>query len=481
MTMSKSEYTVERTGTTEHSSAPATLWQHFRQWWHEPHFIGKTALVMLTLLAVGNVTAMANGSDSAIGVQVCYLIAYAALAIWHRWPRIMGPVLLAAMPIVCSYTLVYALADLWPLYVAALLGIGYLMPRWFAAVAPIIGMGFETGSVALLYGGSFRPAMFGALNPLVDVIEGVTGAMFAQDSAGATQSSRQSSPQAADWSLMPVSPIVACLLAVTSTLLMYAFVAYGAYARNRDRLRADAREQRLIRERLARTRHNQRLAGMIHDSVTNDLSQVVMLAYQARTQFDADANPRLAVTMDAIDQRTHAALAGIHEVIDLLLDGEPNGSGSPTGDEAKDMHGAVGGRDESSSDPIASLKRMADAEETKLHELGYRGVTRWEGDAIAADPTRLALVEGLLKEIYANVLRHCTSGDDAYHVFVTLDDATVRITEVNPVREAPEAMRGLSSGRGLGLHRKAVEDAGGEFNAGVQDGTWTLDAMVPLR
>ncbi|NEG96884.1 hypothetical protein GFD17_09005 [Bifidobacterium sp. SMB2] len=459
--------------TSEHAErldegSPATLWQHMRQWWHEPHFIGKTTLAMLILLAFGNIYAMTDGSISPAGVQACYLIAYAALALWQRWPRIMGPILLVIMPIACVITRVYTVADVWPLYLAALLGIGYLMPKWLGAVAPVIGVGVEIGSAMAIDGGVIHPAMFGALNPVAGIVAGYVNAMLTADgTAGA-------SPNTMDWSTTPDSPITT-LLAVTSMLFMYAFVSYGMYAKGRDRLRIGERERRRMTRQITQTRLNQRLAGMIHDSVTNDLSQVVMLSYQARAQFDASSNPQLTATMDAIDQRTHAALDGIHKVIDLLLDGERDDNS-----HAEEQAGA-GTRDGSMADGIAALKRMVDVEETKLHELGYHGATHWKGSAPASDPSHLDLVGNLLKEIYANILRHCTPGDDTYDVFVTVDDATMRITEVNPVHETPEAMQGLRSGRGLGLHCAAVEAVGGEFNTGIQDGAWTIDALVPLR
>ena len=122
-----------------------------------------------------------------------------------------------------------------------------------------------------------------------------------------------------------------------------------------------------------------------------------------------------------------------------------------------------------------------------LHMLGFAGSSHLEGDLFddglhdVVSPKVHETVMGLLEELYANIVRHCTPAaqPSGYSVVVDLDGDVIRITGINPLLPTPSMMRGIRHGRGLALHRTAVESLGGMLAASVQDGVWILNARIP--
>ncbi|MBM6700187.1 hypothetical protein H7U32_07770 [Bifidobacterium pullorum subsp. saeculare] len=143
------------------------------------------------------------------------------------------------------------------------------------------------------------------------------------------------------------------------------------------------------------------------------------------------------------------------------------------------------------------LERLCEDQDRTLRMLGFQGRGRVEGagpDRVPAR-TRRVVIE-LVQEIYANIVRHgMTGADGCYAVLIELDADAARITSTNRIADGPSriSQTGQTSqsspttrtkrtrhGRGLGLHRAAVESLGGTMATAIQDGTWVLSARIPL-
>lgn len=224
----------------------------------------------------------------------------------------------------------------------------------------------------------------------------------------------------------------------------------GAVEKEAMRIRFELEKTRM---RLDEQRRDAALARQIHDSVTNDLSAILLLVGSASLN---DANKE---EQDEIKTYASSALGNVHHVIDLLnarSDGEPN-SENPTLQD------------------VIAFCRAKDAE---LAKRGLSGAATVVGEArISGD--RLRLVMELLGEIYANILRHCTPQADEYAVMLRCTEEGVRLVQTNSCKNGVRHVRGVPSGKGLQMYRAEIEAIGGVMHSLHQDGGWILNCEIP--
>ena len=440
-------------------------------WWGEPpRFLTRVSvagIVMLMLLAV------LLPPTTPVRV-LAFFGGVAMLVLMPRAPRIVG---LAGLPL-CLWATWYggyltqnvgAAVVLFCLFLA----VGYAWPGWVGAVA--------AGAYALVE--SVCSVWWGAHGLAVWMTRSVVRGWMAigRDMA------REDGMHMAAWEpgamlLLVAGVLISVIVSGFAVILGYAFS-----------VRAETTSQ-LARTQvmLGRLTREQELAHMIHDSVANDASVIAMLAWRAKTALQGSGVPSDSAVddmLDAIYDRAHQALDRTHEVIDVL-NGTRTIDGAATGraPAADDSPGPV--RLSDSVGPSAAagtldgrLERLCEDQDRTLHMMGFVGDGRVEGAGPEHVParTRRAVTE-LVQEAYANIVRHGMPGDDGFYaVFVALDDDSARITSTNRIADGAGEAGETRHGRGLGLHRAAVEALGGTVSTAVQDGTWVLNAVVPLR
>lgn len=290
------------------------------------------------------------------------------------------------------------------------------------------------------------------------------------------------------------------MFAAVAALLYVVLFGIGMLMRNRD----DKRARRLAEERLrwthARMVGRQRdaeLAAAIHDSVTNDLSYMALMADQlgliAATLPRNEDTALVVETSRALRERSRHALQAVHEVIDLLEERAPSG-------------GVV-----SRTALQAAVETLMRDEDAKLRDMGIEGFGRFEsgesgesvqsgeshgsgepdgaddsdglGVAASVDAAVRDAAIGMIGEIYANLVRHCRPHADNYALTVILGRSAMRIEESNGYdarRSHAEALDGVRSGRGLGLHRSVIESLGGLIETSGAHGVWRIAVTLPL-
>ncbi|NMM94730.1 histidine kinase [Bifidobacterium sp. DSM 109957] len=212
------------------------------------------------------------------------------------------------------------------------------------------------------------------------------------------------------------------------------------------------------RMRLAQQEQNNALARRIHDSVTNDLSAILLLTGQLSDSASAES------VRIGIDEHARQALNHVHEVIDLLnLD--MNGHS-----EDLSVHHMQG---------VKSLREICDQKDKDLSRQGIQGTSAVMGDVLLSDE-REEFIADLLQELYTNILRHCSGGVDEYSVVVKLSVDGVRVIQTNTCANGARHMEGVRSGRGLSLYQQAAQSLGGHLQTGFEDGTWMLNCWIPV-
>ena len=367
----------------------------------------------------------------------------AMLVMLPYFPQVLGPV---GLPLCFAATWL----DSWSpenvgLVVVAFclfIAVGYAFPSWVGMTIAAVYALAET--VCSVY--------FGAHGAAVSGTRGFVHGWLGMERTYGPATSGPPGPVA----LLIAGTIISFLVSGFAVMLGRSF---GSNATAKARLKR-------AEELLGRITREQELAHMIHDSVANDMSTIAMLTWRAKGVEDDTE------ILDAIYERSHHALNRVHEVIDVL-----NGK--------REMEPAP-----QSAEPVAldiAIEKLMEEQDRLLHMLGFAGSSHLEGDLFddglhdVVSPKVHETVMGLLEELYANIVRHCTPAaqPSGYSVVVDLDGDVIRITGINPLLPTPSMMRGIRHGRGLALHRTAVESLGGMLAASVQDGVWILNARIP--
>ncbi|NMM99769.1 histidine kinase [Bifidobacterium sp. DSM 109958] len=233
---------------------------------------------------------------------------------------------------------------------------------------------------------------------------------------------------------------------------------------------ADAQASRVRAEQeLTRKRRSDAIARSIHDSLTGNLSYIALLAQRELSRLETDddrgdeGDGRAAAheTWLSVERNANDALRGVRRVIGLLESDDAGNAGVPGAER--------------------SFEGIMRAQEPKLDALGIHGRTvvidRSDG---AVSPERLEAAHALVEELYANLMRHCATGDDVYFLRVAADGEGVTIAEANAPRARGNAGAGLpESGTGLVRHARAIRRLGGTCDWREDDGEWLFSAFIP--
>lgn len=215
-------------------------------------------------------------------------------------------------------------------------------------------------------------------------------------------------------------------------------------------MRAVRRDKRLAldRQRMRDNAGRRRIARDLHDAVTSELSSIVLLCQQEEMSNGASRNVTLA------GSQARMALRNTRRVILSLRDGT---SGHPVPEDLADL---------------------VDAGDELLNAAGFRGRTRVSGDLSALDGRTADIASAVLREVYANILRHCPA-HARYEMDVEAAGMTLTIAERNPYE--PGRPSGLSSGFGLRSIRSCIAEADGMLRVSVENGQWIIAVTIGGR
>ena len=248
--------------------------------------------------------------------------------------------------------------------------------------------------------------------------------------------------------LGPEAPVAAigAAIAVVAPVLAGQLVAHlGHQNAELARLAARLREERERAEEAAVEAERARIAQELHDVVGHEVTLIAVQAEAAAAALRL-APERAAEPVEAIRTTAHRTLAEMRGVLHVLA--------------AEDgVHGAT--------DDVTEVARRAE-------EAGIANTLTVTGaPAEHHERVRLA-VNRIVRECLTNGGRHAPGAPVA--IEVAWDSREVRILATNPTsaRTVPEA------GRGLTGMRNRAELLGGEFDAAVRDGRFTVRVEMPL-
>lgn len=244
----------------------------------------------------------------------------------------------------------------------------------------------------------------------------------------------------------------------------------------REKSRREEAEKRQAQEELAIARlqlveARNKLALRIHDSLTNNLSDISLIAHE-HTEDSLTENPDSDVSdWRTVSERTEDSFKQIHTIIDLLSQDPQTRQNPQTGQGLWEAE-------------ISSLVTRLREHHDQRGQRGHVSLEIADGldlqQKISPEVQEETL--SLLTEIFANLQRHAPSGDDSYDLFVQIGPERILIRQTNDLpnsgtRPLPEAER---SGRGLAMHQAIVEKLGGTMRTRLQDGHWLIYVSLPV-
>lgn len=222
-------------------------------------------------------------------------------------------------------------------------------------------------------------------------------------------------------------------------------------ARERQRLTMQVELQRLDH-----MRQTNRLAICIHDSLTNSLSDLSLLA---RNHLDGHAigNDDWRIVLDV----TQEAFAKVHEILDVLSETE-----KPEAPEVSFM---------SEVDGLA--RQSCD----RLNAMGYEGGVSIDGLCVNPLPEQREEALSLIVELCNNIERHGEPRRGSFELLITFSVEALEIRQINDIASRDSLTDDERSGRGLTLHERRIRDLGGVLTSRSDDGVWVLYARIPLK
>lgn len=219
-----------------------------------------------------------------------------------------------------------------------------------------------------------------------------------------------------------------------------------------------------VESELSRRKRESNLAKDMHDSVSNDLSTILLLMEGNQESFSKEQ-------VEIIAERSRHALNEVHRIIDIL------------GSEEQSDRGAHARNQVACSNlmSVSDLQQWCEQKDKDLSCVGLTGASRVsvEGDSLFKSTHIPSELHGLIEEIYANIIRHCTPNQDEYSIIIHVGLDGWRIIQTNTCLSGVKRLIGVPSGKGLALHKAAIENAGGTLTTNFEDSTWMLNCWIP--
>lgn len=243
--------------------------------------------------------------------------------------------------------------------------------------------------------------------------------------------------------------IIECFLAIP--------VAAGSALRWKDKaiiaekLQHELRiKQAEISQRLERIH----LGQVIHNSITGDLTYLIL-----RSQRQRDDPSSMKEYIDTVEQYATYLLNEIHDVITILEEGDA--TSNP--------------KNNIQSFPVKLLK-VVEENDKKMNNVGIHGKTYIKG-RIPQSTNHDNSIIILITELYTNIMRHCSKGNESYAIIITLSADQIAIVEVNDNKQASV---GGKSGRGLQHCRELIAQMNGKLSISNDTEGWMIQITIPL-
>lgn len=234
-------------------------------------------------------------------------------------------------------------------------------------------------------------------------------------------------------------------------------VLIGGSLRTHDRLLQERLQAERVCVQLESQQRNTRLAQSIHDSVTGNLSFIARMSHQRQS---VSCTPSDVEAWSNVNEAATLALQRTYQVIDSL-DGteQPSQSDSSWDKFIRLLHDVATKGDESAQ----ALKMRG------------HGTIQTLAHASLSEGTK-ALVVDIVRELYANILRHARP-DTLYGLSIMIDCDGVQITQFNQIAQHNDAT--LQSGHGLAMLRRRIEHIHGSLSTRCDGNDWTAYIDIP--
>ncbi|GGK43813.1 sensor histidine kinase [Nocardia camponoti] len=232
-------------------------------------------------------------------------------------------------------------------------------------------------------------------------------------------------------------------------------LAMGVMLQYQRRFLYQERENNAIRAAHVADEERRRIAREVHDVIAHSLSITLLHLTAARRalQTDDDVTEAVDALVDA-ERLGRQAMADIRRTVGMLETGAAASAVRPEPSAAE------------LDDLVADFRRA-----------GLRIDYRREGDLTLVDGAVGHALYRIGQESLANVAKHAPGADAAVVLVVSVDVATMTVT--NSVAEPhPNSRKG--TGMGLRGMRKRTELLGGVIHTGMADDGWTVRASFPL-
>jgi signal transduction histidine kinase len=207
------------------------------------------------------------------------------------------------------------------------------------------------------------------------------------------------------------------------------------------------------REALARreaAEERRQVARDVHDVVAHTLAVTMLHITAARMAVNRSEPDAAAAALEEAERHGRASLADIRRMVRLLR-----------ADESSALDAAQPG--------LADVEALVD---------GYRAAGlavdfSFSGTSHLSSPNAELAMYRILQEALTNAARH---GQGAATVDLKVTDAAITLSVGNTVQ--PDAAR-TARGSGLLGMRERIAVAGGTIEAGIRNGRWTVEAVIP--
>lgn len=284
-------------------------------------------------------------------------------------------------------------------------------------------------------------------------------------------------------------PDIECVIECVAAFSVGYALRLNVLLRRQSQLEREADRLRNDSERLKRLEHNARIQRMIHDSVTSELTYVVLLTRPSYTpetlpepndtNLGKTTDPRISI----IHEHALLALQQTRKAIKLLLDEQKRSSSDQPIFDTPTMSNASRTAGSSfSARRTIRLEDRAARHDNKLRDLGFHGKTtivcaKGNDDEVARNPE----ICDLLDELYANIATHGKCNGGWFSCTMVIEDHELRIRCENDIDIERPVNAVFSSGTGLKRQREYIHQCGSSMDTFTENGVFGIFVELPIK
>ncbi|KAB8287032.1 hypothetical protein DSM100688_1983 [Bifidobacterium ramosum] len=245
-----------------------------------------------------------------------------------------------------------------------------------------------------------------------------------------------------------------------SVLILVAAIAGWAIAWTR-KINDIEKRNIVLKQQVESLKYMQRdllLSRELHDSLTNDLSFISIIAQTQQRHCRMSGDVSGAEAWRLVFDRTERSFVHVRGILDWLHGSVP--------DDCQEI------------DAKTLEERLLDVEQS-LHDVGFKGTCFFEGRRCRIAKSIFNEFSSLMKECSTNILRHCNPNSDVFFFSLMIDQTSISLVQMNTIHDN-NVNYCSSSGRGLQYHQSIIESLHGEIGFDVESGNWVMRVVVPL-